>query len=144
MKHNLPHKIEQQLASHIMRTGSYIEAKIVNHLKQYGLTMTQYNILEMLFRSNPSPMSVGGIKRKIPHTNSDITRLIDRLVKKKLVKRTLSAENRRKMDVVLSKTGYDMIKKLIPEIKMIMSKLYKTSIDETEAKKMMEMLERIR
>lgn len=144
MEHNMPQKIEEQLASHIMRTGSYIEAKIVDHLKKYGLTMTQYNILEMLFKSNPTPMSVGGIKKRIPHTNSDITRLIDRLVKKRLVKRTLSIDNRRKMDVVLSKSGYELIKQLIPEIKSIMTKLYKTNISAAEAKKMMQVLESIR
>lgn len=144
MEHELPHKIQEELASHIMHTGSLIEAKIVEHLKNYGLTMTQYNIVEMLKKVNPEPMTVGEIKEKIPFTNSDITRLIDRLVKKKLVKRTLSAQNRRKMDVVLSRSGSHLVERVGPEIQEIVLGLYKENISPNEAKRVLKMLKMIR
>jgi DNA-binding MarR family transcriptional regulator len=144
MNETPPNKIEQELASHIMHTGSLIEAKIVEHLKNYGLTMTQYTILEMLKTSNPGPMAVGEIKDKIPFSNSDITRLIDRLVKKKLVKRTLSVENRRKMDVVLSRSGLHLISNLIPETRNIVLGLYSKNISPTEAKNLVKVLKTIR
>ncbi len=71
----------------LLKTGSWVEERIKNALKPFNLTHAQLNALYILFENDPEPVSANELKKKILVSNPDVTRLLDRLVKKGYVLR---------------------------------------------------------
>lgn len=117
----------------VMFTAGWLEQLYNPIFKKNGVTDTQYNVLRILKGSHPEPLSVGEIKERIMFKQSDITRMIDRLVDKDLVCRELCPENRRKMDVSISKKGIELLNTMLPQIEDA-EKKYLKNISEDEAK----------
>ena len=92
----------------ILRTSSWIEARIKEALKPFNLTHAQLNALHLLYENHPSPVSANELKAKILVNNPDVTRLLDRLVKKGYVTRNTCPESRRKIDISISDSGKDI------------------------------------
>lgn len=144
MKKNTPSTVEQELADDIMLTGNWIEAKVTEHLRAYGMTYIQYNTLNALGKSANLPMSVGELKEKTTFLNTDITRLVDRLVKKKLVNRELSSNNRRKMEIVLSEKGIELLDKINNEVRLLIKDLFNNLKDESHPQAVLNLLKILR
>ena len=71
----------------LLKTGSWVEEKIKAALKPFNLTHSQLNALSVLLDNDPEPLSVRELKEKMLVSNPDVTRLLDRLVKKEYVLR---------------------------------------------------------
>ncbi|OJJ15515.1 hypothetical protein BKI52_37140 [marine bacterium AO1-C] len=74
-------------------------------LKPYDISEVQFNVLEALRNNQPDPLSAGEISKMLISEASDVTRIIDRMVKKGLVKRETPANNRRMVLVSLTEAG---------------------------------------
>jgi MarR family transcriptional regulator, multiple gene regulator MgrA len=81
---------------------------------QYGLTMQQYNILRILRGQFPQPCNIQLLKERMLDKQPDVSRLIDRLHQKELVTRKTSDADRRKLDVIISQVGLDLLKEMDP------------------------------
>jgi DNA-binding MarR family transcriptional regulator len=92
----------------ILRTSSWIEARIKKALKPFDLTHAQLNVLHLLYENHPRPLSANELKAKILVNSPDVTRLLDRLVKKGYVTRDTCEESRRKIDISITKSGEDI------------------------------------
>lgn len=90
------HKAYQAVREHDLRS---IEAT--------GLGMTDFAILEVLLHKGSLPVNTIG--DKVLLTSGSITTAVDRLEAKKLVKRTLSNEDRRVRIVHLTDAGEELI-----------------------------------
>lgn len=112
------HSGHADLYFNLIEISQRLELSIKKALKPYGITHGQYNILRILRGKKGEPISAKEIKNKMIVRNPDITRLIDRLVKKDLVIRQMDQINRRKVEISLSENG----KKLLLEVDPIMSK----------------------
>lgn len=95
----------------IMKLSSNIDLKVKNALKVHKLTHAQLNILSLLFNNNDQPLSLTEIKEKLIVNSPDLSRLVDRLVAKKLVNRLTCPTNRRKIDILITKKGAALFKK---------------------------------
>ena len=73
--------------------------------KEFDITSTQYNILRIIKGNGKSTLSVSQIKERILFKNTDITRMLNRLIDKDLISRDICTENRRKMEVNLTPNG---------------------------------------
>ena len=69
------------------------------------MVLLMLNVLYVLDEYAPKPVSANVLKEKIIVSKPDITRLIDRLVKKGLVNRETCPENRRKIDITFTNRG---------------------------------------
>ena len=127
----------------ILRAGNWIDSRISKILQKAGITHVQFNILRILEGSHPNPLAVGTIKSKIVFSNSDITRLLDRLKNKGLIDRKICAGNRRKMDVTITELGLELTKTVLPKIEDDLDGFFcdKLSCDERDA--LMSSLEKI-
>ena len=74
-------------------------------LKPYDISEVQFNVLEALRNNQPDPLSAGEISKMLISEASDVTRIIDRMVKKGLVNRTTPENNRRMVLVSLTEAG---------------------------------------
>ena len=110
---------------------------------QFGITNPQYNILRILNGASPKPLSAGEIKRVMLFKNSDVTRLIDRLKSKDLVERTICPDNRRKMDISITKEGKALLRKIRPQLEIATEEYYQEKLSASEAKKLNELLDKI-
>lgn len=75
------------------------------------ITPQQYNILRIL-RGNDGPLSTLQIRERMLDKMSDTSRIVDRLLKKELVEKKISATDKRLVDVTISNKGLALLEKL--------------------------------
>ena len=85
-------------------------------LKPYGVTPEQFNILRILRGQQGKPIALRDISNRMIDKNSNTSRLVDKLLAKGLVQREACPEDRRRVDIVLTPSG----RQLIEELKNIM------------------------
>ena len=91
----------------LMYTSYWLKTHISDTLKQQGITAEQYNVLRILKGKHPEAMCVKDIGSRMIEKSSNVPRIIDRLVVKKLVKRTTSKEDKRETLVSLTDKGME-------------------------------------
>ena len=83
------------------------------------LTTSQYNVLRILRGSHPTPLTCGAIGERTIARDPDITRLVDRLHARGMVKRTRSERDRRVVEVGITPKGLDLLRGLDPHAKQM-------------------------
>ena len=76
------------------------------------LTTNQYNVLRILRGSHPAKLACSDISERMIDRDPDITRLVDRLETRGLVKRTRSRQDRRVVEVSISDKGLALVRGL--------------------------------
>jgi len=76
------------------------------------LTTHQYNVLRILRGSHPARLACSDIGERMIERDPDITRLIDRLEKRGLVKRSRSRQDRRVVEVGMTDKGLVLVRGL--------------------------------
>lgn len=99
----------QKLVVNLYFTHSRLNEPFQALMKRYNITATQYNVLRILRGQKQKPVSIGLIKERMIERNSDVSRIIDRLLKKKLIVRSENKLDRRQKDIIISQTGLDLI-----------------------------------
>ena len=105
------------------------------------LTMQQFNILRML-RGNDKPLSTLQIRERMLDKMSDTSRIVDRLIRKGLVKKVICKTDKRLVDVSITERGKKVLRKIDQQEDEI-SKIVQ-ALSETEAKKLNKLLDKVR
>lgn len=119
-----------KLAVNIFYTHGWLDNYFSSHLKKSGITGAQYNILRILRGQHPKPASINLLKERMLDKMSDASRLVERLLQKGFVDRKICPEDRRRVEVVITEKGLELLKEIDThdnEIDIILSKL---SLDE--------------
>ncbi len=135
---------QQMLVLDIFYTADWLEHKLMKVLNKYKLTHAQFNMMMMLRLSFGKPLSVYEIKERILFKNSDVSRMIDRLVGKGYLLREICPVNRRKMDISLSESGVQILKKIPSEIREELAHFFSNKITKEEALKAAEIIDKMR
>jgi DNA-binding MarR family transcriptional regulator len=93
-------------------THNFLNDQLIEILKPYDLSVTQFNVLRILRGQNPKASSIGLIKERMLDKNSDISRIIDRMLSKKLVIRKECKIDRRQRDILITQLGLDYLTKI--------------------------------
>ncbi len=104
--------LEQETLLNLQRTASELGSPFLKFLKQYGLSHSLYNILRILRGQKGKGLSCSGIGGRMITRDSDITRLIDRLLKLELVDRVRSEDDRRVVLTSINSKGMKLLKEL--------------------------------
>ncbi len=128
----------------IFHTANFLEEKITEILRNFDLTHQQYNILKNVYSASPDAMSVAEISETTMFKNSDVTRLLDRLVRKELLNRETCKMNRRKVDITVSSTGKAMVEQIQPLLNEAFNGRYVFNIADSDAENTREILRKIR
>lgn len=96
----------------LIRTADQAARMEEHFLSQYGITMTQYNVLRILRGSAPDGLPCSEIGRRMISHVPDVTRLIDRMEKAGLVDRHRDKEDRRVVTVRISAKGMGLVNQL--------------------------------
>jgi DNA-binding MarR family transcriptional regulator len=100
---------EHKVALNILYSAWWLKTALSKELKSFGLTHEQYNVLRILNGKHPEALCVRDIASRMIEKNSNVPRILDRLLKKKLIKRNTSKEDRRETVIQLTPTGLSLL-----------------------------------
>jgi DNA-binding MarR family transcriptional regulator len=134
--------VHQKMLINVLYTASWLEDITAEILRRRKLSNTQFNVLRILRGSYPSPCTAQDIQERMINKRSDVTRLIERLRKMSLVTRDVCPSNRRKVDILISDKGLDLLKELDPEMEDL-GKIFK-ALNKEEAQQLSDLLDKLR
>jgi DNA-binding MarR family transcriptional regulator len=102
----------QKVAVNLLFTAGWLEGKQQEFFKSFGITLQQFNILRILRGQHPNRISGVEIKSRMLDRNSDISRLLDRLLKKNLIAKHLRPGDKRATDIAITDQGLEMLKQI--------------------------------
>lgn len=116
IKSNVTLKDAKKVILNIMYTQNVINDKFNEILKPNDLSSEQYNVLRILRGQKGSPANMCVIQERMLAKNSNTTRLIDKLLLKEFVTREVCPDNRRKIEVLITQKGLDILADLDPKV----------------------------
>jgi DNA-binding MarR family transcriptional regulator len=149
-----PMKIEEEIkqtkfrnAQHkamlnLFYTASWLENKNKEFFKKFDITNQQFNILRILRGQHPNKISGVEIKSRMLDKNSDVSRLLDRLIAKKFAIKSQCPNDKRAADIAITEKGLQLLKKLDTKIDQTDSKVLHLSA--AEAVKLSDLLDKCR
>jgi DNA-binding MarR family transcriptional regulator len=102
----------QKAVINLIYTYHWVTERIKNILLEEDITLQQYNILRILRGSDPRPLSTLMIRERMLDKMSDTSRIVDRLLLKKLVSKRLCNTDKRLVDVSITKDGKAMLQRI--------------------------------
>jgi DNA-binding MarR family transcriptional regulator len=120
----------QKAAINLIYTSSWLEGQQKSFFKQHGITNQQFNILRILRGQFPTKISGADIKARMLDQNSDVSRLFDRLIAKKLIEKSQCPNDKRAADVTISEKGLELLKNLDRQVNDLDGLLSKLSAEE--------------
>ena len=120
----------QKARINIIYTYNWLSEKINSIFEEWDITPRQFNILRIL-RGEGQPLSTLQIRQRMLDKMSDTSRIVDRLLKKGLVKKTPNGEDRRLVDVVITARGRKLLEKIDPFEEYADQIMHHLSEDET-------------
>jgi len=132
----------QKMLINILFTAGWLSAKHSSSLKPYSISSQQFNILRILRGQFPKPATVNLLIDRMLDKNSNASRLVEKLRIKKLVERAICPEDRRAVNVIITKKGLDLLEELDKKDDEMMKTLKNISIKDAET--MNAMLDKLR
>ncbi len=112
----------EKVVANIQVRGSRFFSLFNKQLKPYCISEVQFNVLKILSNKHPKPIPSGEISKLLISQASDVTRIIDRMIKKDLVKREIPEENRRMILVSLTEQGLKKVEETKNVVNQIVAK----------------------
>lgn len=127
----------------VMYTENVINEKFNEVLKPYELSGEQYNVLRILRGQKGNPANMSVIQERMIAKTSNTTRLVDKLLLKELVTRKVCPENRRKIEVLITQKGLDVLHELDPKVTEH-GNYFSNNLNEEELEQLNTLLEKYR
>ena len=132
----------QKLIINISFTSNWINSHVLRFLKPFGISPEQYNVLRILRGQHPAPATVNLVRDRMINRMSNASRLVEKLRRKGLVERTVCDQDRRAVDLLITRAGLDLLKQIDSETDKL-EKLFET-VTREEAMKMNFLLDKLR
>lgn len=132
----------QEAVITIFRTADVVHHAVARSLSPFGLSNEQYNVLRILRGSGEAGLPTLEIADRMLSRSPNITRLIDRLIAKKLARRIRPKEDRRVVIVTLTAQGLELLAHLDEVVDRIFDRFPPTTKAEMET--LLDVLDRVR
>lgn len=132
----------QKVAINLMFTAGWLQGKQQGFFRNYRITSQQFNILRILRGQHPKRISGVEIKSRMLDRNSDISRLLDRLLKKELIEKHLRPGDKRATDIAITEAGLSLLKEIDKELESSERSIF--CLSETEAAQLSNLLDKSR
>jgi DNA-binding MarR family transcriptional regulator len=134
---------EQEAYLALLRTADALESQVEAKLKEFGLTGTQYNALRILRGAGPDGIPCSEIGERMITRDPDITRLLDRLSKRGLVKRTRGQQDRRVIYGKICPAGLTLLREIDTPLNKFGRELLR-HVSQDKLRQLIELLELVR
>jgi DNA-binding MarR family transcriptional regulator len=97
---------------------------ISQEIKTFGITRQQYEVLAILKNNPEKAMNLNEVKSYLRENVPDISRIVQRLVEKRLINRSRQADDKRNSAISINNEGISLIKQIEPIIKKKMDDFF--------------------
>ena len=133
--------IETRTIIHLSLVSNKVSEMMTCSLKPFGVSIQQFNVLRILRGQGDKPANLSTINDRMVTKMSNTTRLVDKLLSKGYVERQICPENRRKVEIKITKEGLKVLND-IDGIKVETEKKILSSFSPDELKKLNELLDK--
>ena len=102
---NIPDSPSRSVYFSLMKSADILGGDFARLFRQYGVTATVFNAMRILIQGPEGGQRIGEIGRQLIQRVPDITRLIDRMERDGLVRRSRDPEDRRAVSIRLTGRG---------------------------------------
>lgn len=135
--------LEDEALVALQRTADRLHWRLSEMLKPYGVSPTQYNALRILRGAREAGHSCSEIAERMINRDPDITRLVDRLERRGLVKRSREGRDRRVIITRITPAGMHLVDSLDGPVAEFNRKMLK-HLGETQLRSLVKLLESAR
>lgn len=143
LKSDVTLTLAKRTSLNFLITNKMLSENYLEFFKQYDISGQQFNVLRILRGQKGKPANLATIQERMIHKNSNTTRLIDKLLIKGLVERTICPANRRKVEIIITKSGLNLLDEIDPELDKLEEKQLQALTTE-EAETLNTLLEKLR
>jgi DNA-binding MarR family transcriptional regulator len=108
--------IEEELLVSLLRTTDVLQERFEQAVRPFNISMTQYNVLRILRGAEPEGRTCSEIGERMIAREPDVTRLLERMEKAGLIKRSRDKEDRRVVVTRITPAGLKLLDKMEPEL----------------------------
>ena len=126
----------------IIRKGHRLTDEVSVALKEFEISEPQFNVLRILRGAKGEPLAVQDILGRMIQRSSNVTRIIDKLLKRGFVERKECPSNRRKMDILITPEGLRFLKKLDKKVSGF-HHLYESNLSEKELRTLNKLINKL-
>ena len=134
---------DQRITLNFLYTYNWFKEAQKIFFNPYDITSQQYNVLRILRGNYPNPYTTSQVRDRMLDKMSDASRIVDRLVKKGLVIRSVTKTDKRLVDVVISRQGLALLDRIDGPLEKFMSSAF-SNLTINEKNLFIDMLEKIR
>lgn len=132
----------RRLLANLLFTNNWLNQQLIPFFKDLGLTLQQHNVLAILRGQHPAPVCFGDIQSRMVDRNSNVTRLIDKLIEKGYVTRDICQSNRRMIEVRITDTGLQKLQQVDNKFPELFERFH--NLTEEEAVLVSNLLDKLR
>jgi DNA-binding MarR family transcriptional regulator len=104
--------LSRKLITTIVKKGTEFTEAVSQVLKEEKITIQQFNVLRILRGRKGKPASLQDVSKDMLHSNSNTTRVVDKLVAKKYAERVQCANDRRQIEITITNEGLELLTRL--------------------------------
>lgn len=119
-----------KLSVNLIYTGNWINNINYQILRDYDITVQQYNLLRILRGQNPEAATIKILQERMLDKMSNASRLVEKLRLKGLAKRIQCRKDRREVNVYITEKGLYLLKELDDKIDSISENFKHLTIEE--------------
>lgn len=135
---------DQQMAVvNILYTANWLKNLHGDDLKQFDITLQQFNILRIL-RGGKEWMTMNDVKSRMIEKSPNATRLADKMIDAELIERKRCDEDRRVVYVRITAKGKKILKTIDDKKMMVPDDGFHKNLSSKEAKTLSELLDKLR
>jgi DNA-binding MarR family transcriptional regulator len=108
--------VEEEAFLNLLRTSDCLQRAFQQKIRGWGLTSTQYNVLRILRGAQPEGMACTAIGARMIAAEPDITRLLARLKRLKLIRQHRNRQDRRVVWTQITDAGLKLLRAMDPLI----------------------------
>lgn len=131
--------LKNTLGSELAQVYNRLNDHAVVFFNEFGLTPQQYNVIAILYHTGP--LTTSEILNFMIEKNAGVSRLVDRLVIKKMIIKEVNSSDKRLISANLTANGRDVFEKIEKEISRLYA--YELNLTEEEMLKLIELLSKI-
>lgn len=126
----------------ILFSAAWIKGKLTSFLKQHQLTHEQFNVLRILRGQSPEAICMMDIASRMLERNSNVTRIVEKLLNKNWAARQKSTTDKREVKISITEDGLELLRKMDTLLKS--EKVHYANLSETEAQLLNALLDKMR
>lgn len=134
---------QEKLMINVIYSANLLNLITSRLFKPYELSPQQYNVLRILRGQKGESIALMDIEHRMLDKSSNVSRLVDKLISKDLVNRSVSSKDRRRIEIVITSRGLSVLKEIDVILADMNSKI-KAIISDDNAKQTNRILDQLR